>query len=86
MPHLTRRFWIEAVTGGVCLLLLLVTLFWHDWIELVFGTEPDQGSGALEWTLVLLVACVGVICSALAGLEWRAAHRAPAAQRTGSRG
>jgi hypothetical protein len=30
----------------------LLTLLWPDWIEGVVGFDPDQHSGAVEWTIV----------------------------------
>jgi hypothetical protein len=49
---LRRRFWLEgalAVLSGVLLVLTLVT---REWIELIFGVDPDHGSGALEAAVV----------------------------------
>ena len=54
--------------------LLVVTLVWPDWIELVFHIDPDEGSGALEWLIVALVATVAIACFALARLQWQRAH------------
>ena len=54
-----RRSWIEIALGAVCLLALALTAVWPDWIELIFGAEPDGGSGALEWTLVVALAVAG---------------------------
>lgn len=59
-----RRCWTEIALGGACLVLLALTAVWPDWIELIFGVEPDGGNGALEWALVAaLAACA-------AGLPW----------------
>lgn len=68
------RFWLEVILGTVTTILLLVTLVWRDWIEIVFGVEPDGGSGLLEWTIVgvLLVATIALFT--LARSEWRRAQ------------
>ncbi|MEU3778432.1 ABC transporter permease [Streptomyces sp. NPDC032472] len=75
---LRPRFWLEVALGALSGLLLLVTLLWHDWIELLFGVEPDAGSGALEWLIVSVTALVTVLCALGARLEWRRAHPAAA--------
>ncbi|MDX2540577.1 ABC transporter permease [Streptomyces sp. WI04-05B] len=73
-----KRFWAEAVLGGLSALLLLVTLVWRDWIEIVFGFEPDAGSGAVEWLIVAVTALVTVLCALGARTEWRRTHPAAA--------
>ena len=71
MRSVRKRFWLEF---GLCVLssvLLVLTLVWRDWIELVFGFDPDHGSGALEW-IITVVTAAGVVCFAvLARVEWR---------------
>jgi hypothetical protein len=52
-------------------LLGLVTAVWPDWIEIVFGVEPDQGSGALEWGIVGALFAVSAVCGLLARAERR---------------
>jgi hypothetical protein len=75
-----RRFWCEL---GLCVLsatLFAVTLVWHDWIELVFGFDPDQGNGALEWVISALSAAGAVSFAVLARVELRLAAAARAAR------
>ncbi|SES49277.1 hypothetical protein SAMN04487983_107718 [Streptomyces sp. yr375] len=72
------RFWVETALGAVSGLLFLVTLIWRDWIELVFGVEPDAGSGAVEWLIVAVAALVTVLCVLGARAEWRRTHPATA--------
>ena len=77
-----RRFWIEATLAAATTILLLATLVSKEWIEAVFGADPDGGDGSLEWAIVgaLLVACV--VLSAAARAEWRRPGRlTPAAER-----
>jgi hypothetical protein len=68
---LRRRFYPEAIVGAITAVLFLVTLVRRDWIEALFGVDPDSHSGALELLIVggLLLATV-VLCS-LATYEWR---------------
>jgi hypothetical protein len=53
-----KRFWFEIVVGGLGIVLLVVTLISREWIEIVFGIDPDGGSGALE--MAISVALLGV--------------------------
>ena len=79
MPHgLRHRFWLESVLGSITGCLAVVTLFWHDWIEAVFGVDPDQGNGSVEWLVVagLLIITVALVVGAR--LEWRRARLASA--------
>jgi O-antigen/teichoic acid export membrane protein len=54
---------LAAVTGG----LLLLTLVSREWIELIFGVDPDNGDGTLEWIVVggLTVAFGALVPTAL---------------------
>lgn len=65
------RAWLETVLAVVGLGLALLTLAWREWIEALFGVDPDRHSGALE----LLVAGAFLVASALlsgqARRDWR---------------
>ena len=69
------RFWIESILATVTGVLAVVTIFWHDWIEAVFGVDPDHGNGSAEWLAVLVLAVVTVALVVGARHEWRRAHR-----------
>jgi hypothetical protein len=73
---LRRRFWVEILFGGATGVLAIVTLVWRDWIEIVFGVDPDEHSGSIEWLVVaaLLVTSIGLFVSAR--IEWRRARLA----------
>jgi hypothetical protein len=68
------RFWIESILATVTGVLAVVTIFWHDWIETVFGVDPDHGNGSAEWLAVLALAVVTVALAVGARHEWRRAH------------
>jgi hypothetical protein len=75
MPsRLRHRFWLESILGSVTGIAAIVTLFWHDWIEVVFGTDPDHGNGSAEWLAVLVLAAITVALAAGARHEWRRAQ------------
>lgn len=62
MGSVRIRFWIEVALAVMAAGLAVLTLITREWIELLFGIDPDQGSGALEWALVaaLFVASVAL--------------------------
>ena len=68
-----RRFWVEAALGWLSLSLAMVTVAWHDWIEFLFGVDPDRGSGAAEWLIVALSAAAAITLAGMARAEWRRA-------------
>jgi protein-S-isoprenylcysteine O-methyltransferase Ste14 len=51
--------------------LTVLTLLVPDWIEVVFGVEPDGGSGAAEWLIVTGLGLVTLILAALSVRAWR---------------
>lgn len=65
-----RRFWLELFCGVLGALLFLLTLITREWIELIFGVDPDRGSGALEWAIALTLLAVAALSFALAHREW----------------
>lgn len=75
--QLHSSFWIEGALALVSSALALATLVWRDWLELVFGVDPDHGSGAVEWGIVALLAAIALVSAALARrsyLKAQAAH------------
>jgi len=52
-------------------ILTVVTLVWREWIEIIFGVEPDRGSGVLEWGIVIALAAATALFGLLARAEWR---------------
>jgi hypothetical protein len=65
------RFWIEAALGSISTTLLGMTLLVRDWVEAVFGANPDQHNGSFEWAITGLLLTATIACGVLARLEWQ---------------
>lgn len=65
------RFWIEAVLAAVATACFVLTLISREWIEIVFGVDPDESSGSLEWMITGALLIVAVVFIGLARAEWR---------------
>jgi hypothetical protein len=70
------RFWIAVVAALSSAASLVLTLLWRDWIEIIFHVDPDRGSGALEWLIVVALLSATVLFGTLARNEWRRASTA----------
>lgn len=73
---LRRRFWFETGMALVSSILFAMTLVQRDWIEIVFGLDPDHGAGVLEWLIVGAFLVISLTLFTLAGHEWRKARAA----------
>jgi hypothetical protein len=67
------RFWVEAALALLTAGLFALTLISREWIELLFGVEPDGGDGSLEWAIVVVLLVATVVLGWLARVEWRRA-------------
>jgi hypothetical protein len=76
-----QRFWIELTLAAASAALLVVTLIWKDWIEIVFRIDPDAGSGAVEMAFVVATVCLTLAFSVLARGEWQRAAAAHTVSR-----
>jgi hypothetical protein len=68
-------FWLDLTLATISATLFVVTLAWHDWIEIVFRIDPDHGNGWLEWLIVAVAFGFAVGFSIRVRLEWRRAWR-----------
>jgi hypothetical protein len=73
-----HRFWLEAGAATIAAFLTLLTLVTREWIELVFGADPDGGSGVLEWFIVAGFLVIAMLLSLMATREWRTVQRSGA--------
>jgi hypothetical protein len=72
-----RRYWFEIGLAVVTGALLILTLITKEWIEGLFGVDPDGGSGALEWAIVAGLAIATIVSVVLARHEWVRAAPVP---------
>jgi hypothetical protein len=68
--NLRSTFWIKTVVASVAAALAVVTVLWRDWIEQVFGIDPDHHSGSIEWELVICLSLAALLFAASARREW----------------
>ena len=71
MTHVTIRVRLEMAVALAAGILGLVTIFWHDWIEMLTGLDPDQHNGSVEWLLVAVLLAVAVAMGLVARRHWR---------------
>jgi hypothetical protein len=67
---LSRRFWIENGLAVAAAALAVATLIEPDWIEDVFGVDPDASSGAVEWAVTFVAAGIVAFSGWAARTEW----------------
>jgi hypothetical protein len=68
-----RRFWVALVLGGISAVLAVLTLITREWIEILFGVDPDGGNGGMEWAVVVVTAVTAFVCLGYARVELRRA-------------
>jgi len=68
---LSFRFYLEAAVGLAGVALFGLTLFWNDWIEIVFHVDPDAGNGSAELVVSSALIVIAVVSWWMARTEWR---------------
>jgi hypothetical protein len=68
--RLSSIFWVESVAASLGALLAVLTLVRRDWLEGVFGFDPDHHDGTFEWKLVAALFLAAFLLAALARREW----------------
>lgn len=75
--HSRRLLFVETGLATATGLSAIVPLISREWIEIVFGVDPDHGSGGLEWLIVAALAVAALIAGALARSESRRLRASP---------
>ena len=65
------QFWIELTAAILSALMFVVTSVWPQWIEAVFGVDPDGGSGVAEWGLEAGLCAFTLLMFVAARREWK---------------
>lgn len=68
--RLRYRFWIESILGSGAGILTLVTIIRRDWIESIFGIDPDKGNGSIECLTVIILIIITVSLAVGAHMKW----------------
>ena len=58
---------VAILTGA----LGIITIFWHDWIEILTGWDPDHHNGSVEVVLIVALLAMSVTCAVLARRTYR---------------
>lgn len=66
---------IEIILAVVLGAATILTAVWPDWIEGLFGVDPDGGNGSVEWLIVAVLAVATVVVAGLARRDLRVAQR-----------
>jgi DNA-binding CsgD family transcriptional regulator len=69
--NVSRPFWVTAGSAFVSGVFSVITPMRPDWIEWVFGFDPDDGNGFVEWAIVFCLVATTTVLSFVAGHEWR---------------
>jgi hypothetical protein len=76
MPRgVRRRISFESASAAVVGGCAILTAIWPDWIETLFGVDPDNHSGAVEWGVVLVLAIMAAVLSAFARIDGSVTRR-----------
>jgi hypothetical protein len=77
--HRSRRLLLAEIAPAMATgVLAIVTLISREWIEIVFGADPDHGTGVVEWLIVVALAATTLTFGLLARAEWQRLRVSPA--------
>lgn len=65
------RFTSETALAFAAALLAVLTVMDPEWIETIFGIDPDAGQGWLEVAMTGALVGAAVVSSAFARRDWR---------------
>jgi hypothetical protein len=65
------RFWAELTLAAMSALCLALTIAIPDWIEHIFGIDPDHHSGLVEAAIAAVLLAATLLLGVLAHFEWQ---------------
>jgi apolipoprotein N-acyltransferase len=71
MGQARKRLRIEIGLATFNVALFVATLAWSEWIEILFGVDPDQGDSSIEWLIMGMAAALAIAAIFLARTDWR---------------
>jgi hypothetical protein len=74
-----RLIAVETALAGLAGLLAVVSIFWRDWLEILFHADPDHHSGSAELLIIVGLAALSVLLGSAARwqvVRWRRAAAA----------
>jgi hypothetical protein len=66
---------IEIVLSVILGAATILTALWPDWIEGLFGFDPDGGNGTAEWLIVAALAVATIAVAVLARRDLQVLRR-----------
>lgn len=73
MRFLRIRARLEMAAALAAGILGILTIFWHDWIEILTGLDPDRHNGGVEWIPVAALLVVALTAGMAARRHWEQA-------------
>lgn len=65
------RLWLDIIVTSIVGLLGVLTVFWHDWIEVLTGWDPDHHNGSEEWIIVAALLIVATAMGFVTRYHWK---------------
>jgi hypothetical protein len=78
MGRSSRRLRLEIGLAALSVLMFVATVAWPEWIEMVFGIDPDHGDGSLESVIMGMTALCAIGASLRVRSDWSGPHHATA--------
>jgi len=71
-----RLILAETVVAGLTGFVAVLTIFWRDWLEVLFRADPDHHNGTAEFAIIAGLAVTSLLLGCIARwqvVRWRRA-------------